>query len=384
MKRTLIVIVLVAIAVLPLWYASTRSPKPARQDAALPYDVTSSTNSSAQSTSNTRKKRAEMESVVGEMQAIKLPTTEPIKTSQTSLTSMNMENEINALINRREYEQALRTVEEALAMDLKQDIRERMLVQQGNLLMAMGNKSEAFDIFSFLLSSAYEQEVIQAALPKFYVLATDLGQFSAELKELESYHAAYPDDPRTMMILADLYGYADEHEKESVMRELIAGRNDDVENLRRLISVYMTQKDYPAAANTAGRLAEVDSDHAAQYLVKKAYLELKGGEVSAAEKTWYQASINPSADAQVLLRIGKLYDEMGDYERSLDMFESAAVKAVHLFRQQRCKLEAARMRIKLGLEDEETHRFLEDMSREAAALGVRKDAKDLLKQLNRK
>jgi len=84
--------------------------------------------------------------------------------------------EIDALISSRNFAAALAATNRWLEQDIPLSVRERLLQYKGNLLFAMGDLQQAYDIYRQVLLDGERDDVRGWATVKLYVVARKLGK----------------------------------------------------------------------------------------------------------------------------------------------------------------------------------------------------------------
>jgi tetratricopeptide (TPR) repeat protein len=266
--------------------------------------------------------------------------------------------EFDRLIRGRRFEDALRLVEKDLEKESHGSAREFLLLKKAGVLMAMGRYQEAWAALEELVHNGKDWRTIRLALPKLYVVGKSLGSLDAELEALENEKDKASNQAHLLRILATLYALDHQAEKEVSVREALAQQHPDAENLMELSRAYRRQTNFVMAAKAAARLAVVDPERAAEHLLRKATLEAEGNAAEAAKLTCGQVLEVGGAATPVLIQVGHLYAELNDAEKALAAYELAGATAREEFRRERCRLEACRMKIRLGRVDQQVRGLL--------------------------
>jgi len=305
------------------------------------------------------------------------------RTAFTEMDSRDVRNEVEQFIRLHRYQQALALIEKTLATPESADTPWLQL-QQGSLLMAVGRKREALAAFLAMSRSCERREILRAVGPKLYGLARELELLDSTLQQIQDHYEADRTNLNAALLLADFYAYAQMKAEERDLRQAIAQSHHDTENMEKLIACLCSMQDFESAASQTQALAEMDAANRTRHLVEAASLYAKAKDRSNAIHCCDAILALQETDAQVLLRLGKLFDEMGLTERALAAFQAGSQSSEQRFRAERCALEACRMKIKIGQFDQECRLFIEKLSNSAEAASVRKDALHLLTTLNQR
>jgi hypothetical protein len=296
-------------------------------------------------------------------------------------TISRIDSETSVLVGEGRHDDALAVVDGAIRAAGDEHELSGLLLLRGNILMAGGHKREALRAFTTILDSASGREACTHAAPKFYVLTRELRVLQERLRALEARHELNPDDVAAMLILADLYSCAGQTEKECKMREdIVAIGASDAVNLDRLINACVTVGEYENAARYAKVLAEADAAATGRHLVRKAWIEKKGGDRESALSTCAEAVDSDLLDARMLMKVAGFYEDMHENKSALATFRLAKRKSVRQFRRERCSLEICRLEMAECSADARQLALLQSLAANAIADGVRRDARKLMKE----
>lgn len=305
-------------------------------------------------------------------------TTRSQTSSLTETELHRLQTRIETLNNGGNYADALVALDTLLSNSLLPRIRHEALLKRGGLLAVLGRKDEAWSTLLSLLNSGRDPDIIEMTIPKMFVLGKELGLIETELQRFEQEYRTNPEDLRLSRILAGIYACSGIPAEEIAVREKLASEEKDPVNLARLATLYSQQGDYNSAANTAQRMAELDTATSQESLVRKAAFQIKGNDIIAAEETCKQVVQSAIPNAQALLRVGYMYEQMNHFSEAADAFQRAANSATEAFRQERSMLEACRMNLKLGRSTQDAEQAIVKLASDAVADGVRNDARKLL------
>lgn len=313
-----------------------------------------------------------------------LETTTQSQTSSLNETELHrLQTRIETLNNGGNYAESLVAVDTLLSNSLPPRIRDEALLKRGGLLAALGRKDEAWSTLLSLLKSGPDPDIIEMTIPKMFVLGKELGLIETELQRFEQQYRANPADLRLSRILAGIYACSGMPAEEIAVREKLAPKEKDPVNLARLATLYSQQGNFNSAANTAQRMAELDTATSQESLVRKAAFQIKGNDIIAAEETCKQVMQSPIPNAQALLRVGYMYEQMNHFSEAAEAFQRAANSATEAFRQERSMLEACRMNLKLGRSTQNAEQTINKLASDAVADGVRHDARQLLAKIKK-
>jgi len=309
--------------------------------------------------------------------------TQPVKTGNP-LDPQAVSNalvNIRTLVNKREYSEALKAVDDLLSMEIPEGVRERTLLERTRLLATLDRKPEAIEVLSALLESATGAAVVHQALAKYFILCRDTGVLAQHLANREAEMQDDPDNLRILRILTGLYEYSHMPQQELSCRERLDAKGQDIENLKRLLELYKASSNVASMASTLTTLAVIEPANANAYLLEKARLEFRTGERETARRTIDQLVVSPSLDFGARIQIGLLQYDMADYDKAVFTFETCGRQATRGVDQELCLFGLMRTRIKRGPANDADLNVLRNLAANSQSISIKTSAANLLKQV---
>jgi len=306
-----------------------------------------------------------------------MPASQPLEINHNP--EKEIQEEIDLLIAQRNYTSALQRVDELLSSVADPHIVERLNLYKGNLLFASGDLQQAYDVYRQLLLNGKRDDIRDWTTVKLYVVADKLGTADEVIGEFLNIYEQQPHNPRLGYILADLYAYNGKPDKESEIRNvLLTDEPGNLDNGMKLMAAYGKMKNPSAAAEVSGRMAEADPKNEAAHLFRQATLLLQANDNEKASSVCDAVLSSKIANAQVLLRCGYLYEQLGNYDQAIAAFAKASEIATEQYREERCVAESLRLKQREEALSSDEVRILEDLAQGAQAQAVRALAKDIL------
>lgn len=299
--------------------------------------------------------------------------------SDENVNEQEMCSQIDELISSQDFEAALSAVEQWLSRDIPPYLRERLFLYKGNLLYATNDLQRAYEVYRKALIEGKRDDVREWVTVKLYAVAGKLNLIDVMFQEFETVYTLQPDNIRFGYILADLYAYQQDTASETAIRAtLLINDPGNLENGMKLIAAYEREKNPAAAAEVAGNLAVSDPDNSAAHLLRQATLLVQANDNDTALAVCDAVFTSEVANAQVLLRCGYLYEQLGSNKRAMATFTRASEIATQQYRKERCIAESLRLKqVEYELLHEDVE-ILETLVERAQAAAVRELAKEIL------
>lgn len=289
----------------------------------------------------------------------------------------NMLMNVLALVDRRDFLQALAAVDDMLSMNPPTFGREKALLERARLLAVLDRKADAINVLSSLIESTNDDMIFHEALARYFILNRDLDMLDREISNREAELKDDPGNTRLMEIIAGLAQHAQRTNEERLIRQSLAEKVQNIENLKRLLALSANTTDIPYLTNLVGQLVVVDPVNASVYLLKQAKAERDTQEPISARSTCDRILSIQSVDTETLFQVGLILEEIGNLQRALEVFTLCRTNLSVTADQQRCELEVCRVRVKMGQTDV-VRGTLEQLATNGLSTGIRNIAIQLL------
>jgi tetratricopeptide (TPR) repeat protein len=285
-----------------------------------------------------------------------------------------------SLFDERRYGEALAVMDELLVGGMPKELLATVQIERARILLNLGERQKALEIYSGLLVSNDDRVVFHEALAKFYILHRDAGSLEQQISKREEELRDAPGNIRSMEVLAGLYQYANDPTGELRVRRMLGTGDGTTDNLARLFQLYSTAGETASACQVLGKLAETDAEHRSVWLLKKAETEAGSDNPKAALATCDQALAVSEMPQGLRFRIAHVLADLKENRRALSVYSDLEAKAKTEEMRQRYALEGYRMRLLIDGGGAEVKQGLERLASESPVDYVRKSASNLLGQ----
>ena len=239
-----------------------------------------------------------------------------------TVSEETLKNELDNLISRREYAEALTRVDELLAAIDDPILIERLQQYKGNLLLSTGRYEEAYNIYWEIILSGAREDMRGFAVCKLYVTAKLLDRVEQLFLNAEEMVENHPRNLRWYNTLAELCAYHHLGEQEIAYRNTILTIDpNNIANTRALLDAYRKSGDFASAAKVAETLANGDPSRASAYRILQAQYLYNAGDSMEATALCERIIDSPQSGSKDLLYCGRLLEEMGQETLALIAYE---------------------------------------------------------------
>ena len=257
---------------------------------------------------------------------------------------------------------------------------ERQALDKASRLLAQGSKDEALRLYESLVLTATNQANVEKALSKVFIINRDAGTLESEILKREAQHRSAPEDIRRMQILACLYQYSGDTDKEILLRESITKKTSNIIELTRLAALYEATGRSNDQARVYGRLAEANPSIGATALLKKARIEAEIGHSAEARLTCLSVLSETNVSGRVRAQAAAILGLSGEDQQALDILDECVRNASAPVDRELYMLEVYRVKIRHGVRNAEVTTSLSNLAANAVLQGVRIGARELLKK----
>jgi tetratricopeptide (TPR) repeat protein len=285
------------------------------------------------------------------------------------------------LVKEKKYTEAIQALERAIALAGSDREKEELQIEKASLLLLMKENEVAKKILEDIKNQSIDAQIKVAARQKIYMACKLDGTMDEYVANLELKHSQDPCNIEILKELSEIYGsVAPNQIKRVLYLETLVSLSDDISIMTELSQIYVQQKTYEKAIVICDKMAQKDSSHRGEHLLRKASIYVMAGQAEEAEQTCddIRNIAQDTENAKLMARIGTIYHANGKLQKALEVYRAGQSMTTDSFRRDRLSLESCRILFELG-RPAEARLELEKLARESRVSAVRNQAEELLK-----
>lgn len=291
--------------------------------------------------------------------------------------------EVHDLLAKKDFQAAIRRLEDAISSCADETTRDQWKLDLASVWILLGELEKAEGLLAEMKAASSTPEIQKQARLKLYGLYKAEGRLREYAAALMETVEKDPGNVAAVRELVEIYSVVipDQEMEKAYLERLINLAKDRVAMVR-LSQIYTREQQYDQAADLCDEMSALDRETSASANLRKALILIQAGKTDDAAQVCADIFEMAEADGRTLLKVGQIYDRLGECQNALAAFRLGRHRANAEFRRQRCALEACRMLTKLG-RGGEAKGELALLATTAMARAVKEEAKQLLEEIGK-